>query len=1104
VASSIPDRPEGARPIPGPKPYPVIGNMLDLPGDRMMQRLLELSTQYGPMLVLHAADGPRYIASGLEMIDDLCDDSRFIKYVGEGQRQLRESQESAGLFTADSDDPLWKSAHEILLPAFSQRSIRAYVPMMVDIADQLLLKWERLNPGEPVDVTADMTRLTLDTIALCGFGYRFNSFYRDTQHPFVDAMVGALSESQARMRMPPPVVKLRRGAQRTLLANMRYMQDTVQGILAERRASGDPGEDLLGQMLVGKDKDGKPLPDHNIVSQCITFLIAGHETTSGLLSFAISYLLTAPDVVARAQAEVDEVLGTDLGVAPTAAQIGKLTYVTQILQETLRLWPTAPAFTRQPLDDTTVGGYEFRAGTPIVALSLMLHRDTAIWGDDAWEFNPDHFAPERQDSRPPNAYKPFGSGVRACIGRQFALQEAILVLAMVLQRFELVDHAHYQLKIKESLTLKPDGLTIQVRPRPGRTRGRIISDGSSLSACSPSPDVRKEPSSPRAAVAPASLAGRHGTPLLVLFGSNLGAAEDIATRIARDGTDRGWATTVAPLDDRVGAVRMGEASPSAADLPTEGAVVVVSASYNGMPPDNAAAFCDWVRGEHASAAGVRFAVFGCGNRDWASTYQAVPTLIDQRLAAAGADRIYPRGEGDARGDFDGQFQDWYGGLWDALGSACGVSAADAEVAGGGPRLAVSFENRRSVSPVVRSFAAVAATVAANRELTARAGDPGGRSVRHVEIALPAGTTYQAGDHLGVLPRNDVGLLNRVIARFGLDAGQYVTIEATGGAPTHLPTGEPYPLLGILAGCVELQDVATRPQLTALAASMPPGPARDELAGLAGTDDAARAAYRQRIAGPRRTLLELLEEYPDAAMGFADFLDLLPALRPRYYSISSSPSAATEASLTVGVLDEPARSGEGRYRGTCSTHLAAVPEGGTVFCLVREPSIAFRPPENPHRPMIMVGAGTGMAPFRGFCQERAALAARGVPVAESLLVLGCRDPEDDLLYADELARYEKDGVARLVTACSRVPGYPNRYVQHALEAEADAVWELLQADAVVYVCGNAATMAPGVRAALAAVFRAKTLAGEADAEAWFTGLRAGGRYLEDIWGETAVV
>ncbi|HEY2224300.1 bifunctional cytochrome P450/NADPH--P450 reductase [Actinomycetospora sp.] len=1100
MASSIPDRPEGARPIPGPKPYPVIGNMLDMPSGRMMQRLMELSTEYGTMLKLQAADGARYVASGLEMVDDLCDDSRFIKYVGEGQRELRKSQESAGLFTADSDDPLWKSAHEILLPAFSQRAIRAYVPMMVDIADQLLLKWDRLNPGESIDVTADMTRLTLDTIALCGFGYRFNSFYRDTQHPFVEAMVGALTESQARMRIPPAVQRFRRGADRKLLADMRYMQDTVQSILTDRRASGDPGEDLLGHMLVGKDKAGKPLPDHNIISQCITFLIAGHETTSGLLSFAISYLLKEPEVVARAQAEVDEVLGTDLSVAPTAQQIGKLGYVTQILEETLRLWPTAPAFTRQPLEDTTVGGYEFRAGTPIIALSLMLHRDKGIWGDDAWEFNPEHFAPEARDGRPANAYKPFGSGVRACIGRQFALQEAILVLAMVLQRFELVDSAAYQLKIKESLTLKPDGLTIQVRPRAGRTTGTRVSNGPLLSS-----DERAGTSTPASAVPTPDVGDRHGTPLLVLFGSNLGTAEDIATRIARDGTDRGWATTVAALDDRVGAVRMGEASPSRADLPTEGAVVVVTASYNGMPPDNAEAFCGWARGPKADASGVRYTVFGCGNRDWASTYQAIPTMLDARLEAAGATRVHPRGEGDARGDFDGQFQSWYDGLWDALGTACGVSASDAAAGVGGPRLTVeAVENRRSASPVVRSFRAVPATVVVNRELTAKAGTPGGRSVRHVEVALPAGTTYQAGDHLGVLPRNEVSLLNRVIARFRLDAGQYVTLRATGGAPTHLPTGEPYPLLGILAGCVELQDAATRPQLSALAASMPPGAARDELAGLATTDDAARARYRERIAAPRRTFLELCESHPEATLDFAGFLDLLPALRPRYYSISSAPAASADASLTVGVLDEPARRGEGRYRGTCSTHLAAVPEGGTVYALVREPSIAFRPPENPHRPMIMVGAGTGMAPFRGFCQERGALAARGVPIAESLLVLGCRDPEDDLLYADELAGYEKEGVARLLTACSRVPGYPHRYVQHALEADADAVWDLLGNDAVVYVCGNAATMAPGVRAALTSVFRAKTLASEADAEAWFAGLRANGRYLEDIWGETAVV
>jgi cytochrome P450/NADPH-cytochrome P450 reductase len=291
----------------------------------------------------------------------------------------------------------------------------------------------------------------------------------------------------------------------------------------------------------------------------------------------------------------------------------------------------------------------------------------------------------------------------------------------------------------------------------------------------------------------------------------------------------------------------------------------------------------------------------------------------------------------------------------------------------------------------------------------------------------------------------------------------------------------------------------------MAAHLPEGPARDELADLADTDDEAKARYRERIAVPRRTLLDLLEEHPNCDLPFAEYLDLLPPLRPRYYSISSSPTMSTSAAVTVGVLEGPSRSGDGStYRGVCSGHLSEVPDRGTVFTFIRQPSIAFRPPDNPHTPMIMVGAGTGMAPFRGFLQERASLRARGVPIATSLLFLGCRDPEDDLLYADELKGYEADGVATLITACSRVKDYPHRYVQHALEASADQVWEAMQQDAVVFVCGNASTMAPGVRAALVAVFRAKTGTGASDGEAWLAGLRTSNRYLEDIWGETAVV
>ena len=172
--------------IPGPKGVPVLGNMFDVPAERTIQTAMELTREFGPIIRLRTPVGDRFIASGLDMIDDLCDDERFDKLVGDGQKAVRSFGRSAGLFTSDTDDPNWSKAHNILLPNFSTQAMRDYLPMMNDIAAQLMQKWERLNPGEPVDVTADMTRLTLDTIALCGFGYRFNSFYRDTQHPFVE------------------------------------------------------------------------------------------------------------------------------------------------------------------------------------------------------------------------------------------------------------------------------------------------------------------------------------------------------------------------------------------------------------------------------------------------------------------------------------------------------------------------------------------------------------------------------------------------------------------------------------------------------------------------------------------------------------------------------------------------------------------------------------------------------------------------------------------------------------------------------------------------------------------------------------------------------
>ncbi|MGY1738585.1 bifunctional cytochrome P450/NADPH--P450 reductase [Geodermatophilus sp. SYSU D00684] len=1066
--------------IPGPHRLPLLGNALDIDSASPFESLLDMAREYGPIFRLTTPGATRLVLSGPDLVAEVCDDTRFDKLVGGGVAQLRDEGAGSGLFSADTDDPLWRRAHEILMAPFSMQAMRDYVPRMLDVADQLVDKWARLNPGEDVDVPADTTRLTLDTIALCGFGYRFNSFYRDTPHPFVQAMVRVLTESQARVRQLPVQTRLRIRAQRQLDEDTAFMNDLVDRLIAERRAQGDAADttDLLGRMLTGVDRHGERLPDENIRQQCITFLIAGHETTSGLLSFALYFLVKDPQAMDRARAEVDAVLGST--AAPTFEQVQRLRYVRQVLDETLRLWPTAPAFNRYPYEDTVIGGrYAVPAHTALTVLTPALHRQTSVWGPDADRFDPEHMAPERVAALPPDVYKPFGTGQRACIGRQFALQEATLVLGMLLQRFTFVDHLDYRLHLQTTLTVKPADFRLQVLPRTD-----VHLDHPAATAAAAPPTTAAPAAAPRPAVP------HHGTRLTVLFGSNLGTAESLATRLAQEGGERGFDVTLGPLDDHVD------------DLPHGGALFVVCSSYNGTPPDNAAAFTRWIRTADAGAAAdVSFAVFGCGDTGWASTYQAVPTLLDAQLEAHGGRRVHDRGAGDAAGDFDAAYRGWHGDLWSDVATALDLPAGVAATAPAGPRLSITLTNRQVTNPVVVSYRARAARVRANRELVTAAPDGSpARSTRHVEIALPADTTYRTGDHLGVLPRNSFEVIRRVITRFGLDAGQYLTIIPNSGTHTHLPIDEPAPLLGVLASCVELQDAATRHDVEVLARHTDDPEQRAALEAMTGDDEESQARYRDHVHEPNRSVLDLLEEFPACRLPFEVYLDLQPPLRPRYYSVSSSSLVSPEVcSITVGVLQGPARSGRGTFRGVGSTHLASLPEDGTVFVFVREPGIAFRPPEDPGVPMLMVGAGTGLAPFRGFLQERAAQQEQGRTVAPSLLFFGCRRSDSDLLYAGELREYQRRGLVRVENAFSREPGQPCRYVQAAVLDRADEVWDLLQRGAVVLVCGNARTIAPGVRASLTRVFQEHTSASEADARAWLDGLRAADRLVEDIWG-----
>ncbi len=1064
-------------PIPHPAKKPFVGNLLSIDSASPVMDMWRIAQELGGIYWLDMPGMPVIVVSSPALVDELCEEARFDKSTKGALRRLRAA--SHGLFTSDTHEATWSKPHNILLANFSQRAMQAYHPMMLDIAEQLVTKWERLNFDDEVDVTRDMTALTLDTIGLCGFGYRFNSFYREGFHPFVDAMVRTLETVQDRRGLPLEefMMKKQLAQQRK---DIRYMHTMVEDIIKERRESGADiasKPDLLSYMIAGVDKkSGEKLDDKMIRDECIEFLIAGHETTSGLLSFATYFLIKNPDVLARAQAEVDSVFGTDLTVRPTYAQVNRLQYVLQILKESLRLYPTAPAISMRAKENTTIGGkYTIHKKNMVIMHALALHRDKGIWGEDADKFNPEHFTREAERTRPANAFKPFGNGQRACIGRQFALQEAVLTLGMVIQRFKLIDHTGYQLKVKEALTIKPEGFKIKVEPRdPMALRSR---PGAALA------DAAASEVAGALAVPMTTRGARHGTSLLVLHGSNLGSAEDLARQLAQAGEMRGFSTTIASLDDY------------AERLPANGAVAIVSASYNGTAPDNAVEFWRWLDAADDSLNGVSYSVFGCGNTDWASTYQAVPRRIDEKLAQLGAERIHARGEGDAREDMDGAFQDWADALWPVLNSRFHIEA-DANAAKAEALYTLEELPPPQTSGLVESLGAVALRVMVNNELQTTTGaTPSDRSTRHIELALPEGVGYRAGDHLSVVPRNSPAQVERSMKRFSLSRDAHVRLKAATGRKAFLPVDEVIAVERLLGDYVELQDVATRKQIGTMAEHTRCPVTQNALGASIGGDEAASAHYKSEVLMPRKSVLDLLEEFPACELPLAVYLEMLSPLSPRYYSISSSPKVdASRCSVTVGVVSAPARSGRGTFEGVCSNFLARAEPGDTVHGFVRATTAdGFGLPDDASKPVIMIGPGTGLAPFRGFLQERAAQKAKGTVIGDAMLFFGCRHPEQDFIYADELKAWAEDGLVDLHTAFSRAGGR-KAYVQDLIREQAGSVWKLIEAGATVYVCGDGSRMEPDVRRTLSDIAREH---GE-DSATWMAGMLAKQRYVLDVW------
>ncbi len=547
----------------------------------------------------------------------------------------------------------------------------------------------------------------------------------------------------------------------------------------------------------------------------------------------------------------------------------------------------------------------------------------------------------------------------------------------------------------------------------------------------------------------------------VLWASQTGTAEEVARTVAQRLAGAGCSPHLLAMDDAV------------ADPPRSGDLVLVTSTFgDGDPPDNGSAWWELVADPQAPTfGGARFAVLALGDPTY-DRFCGHGRRLDHRLAELGARRLVDRLEREP-GD-DDAVDTWVGGLLAALSAGADPDRTDARAPA---RTSPAGDAPGSpVAPAARATRSTPGTalVVGRRRL----GEPGSaKEVREVLLdtsasALPV--TYRAGDALAVRPLTPPALVEEWLAATGLDGDVEVALDGTAvrlhdALRTRLDLGRPTPAL--------LRFVAERA-----------GGAADELRRVLRTDTRDVLAAWTWDKG----VVDVVAAHPCDA-GAQDWVDVLRATQPRAYSISSSPLVdAQRVRLTVSVVRWSGPTGRARG-GTCSTFLADTDPQVPVQVHV-QPSAHFHLPQDPSTPVVMVGPGTGVAPFVGFLAEQEARGATG----ESWLLFGEQHAATDFWYRDELDAWRERGVlTRLDTAFSR-DQRQKVYVQDRLREHGAALWTWLERGAHVYVCGDATRMAPDVDAALRDVVARHGRLDEADAGAYVKRLGAERRYVRDVY------
>uniref|UniRef100_A0A0K8RSJ7 NADPH--cytochrome P450 reductase n=1 Tax=Crotalus horridus TaxID=35024 RepID=A0A0K8RSJ7_CROHD len=600
-----------------------------------------------------------------------------------------------------------------------------------------------------------------------------------------------------------------------------------------------------------------------------------------------------------------------------------------------------------------------------------------------------------------------------------------------------------------------------------------------------------------------------GKNIVVFYGSQTGTAEEFANRLSKDAHRYGMRGMPADPEeyDVSDLTHLSEIEKSLA--------IFCMATYGeGDPTDNAQDFYDWLQDTDAKLSGIKYAVFGLGNKTY-EHFNAMGKFVDKRLEELGAQRIFELGLGDDDGNLEEDFITWREQFWPAVCEHFGVEAtgdessirqyelvvhkdiAPAKVYMGEMGRLKSYENQKPPFDAKNPYLA---PVTLNRKLN----QGGERHLMHHELDITGSKIrYESGDHIAVYPANDTSLVNQLGEILSADLDTVISLnnldeESNKKHPFPCPTSYRTALTYYL-------DITNPPRtnvLYELAQYATNASEQEQLRKMASSSAEGKALYLSWVVESRRNILAILQDTPSLRPPIDHLCELLPRLQARYYSIASTSKVHPNSIHICSVVVEYTTKTNRVNKGVATNWLKNKQpnENGhksTVPLYVRKSQ--FRLPFKPNTPVLMIGPGTGIAPFIGFIQERGWLKQQGKEVGETVLYFGCRHEKEDYIYKEELAKFVKEGaLTQLNVAFSR--DQPEKiYVQHLLKKNKEHVWKLInEGNCHIYVCGDARNMARDVQNTFYEIVAEYGKMNQQQAVDYVKKLMTKGRYSLDVW------